>query len=289
MVDHITCEYGETCKLPSNQYSKTGYTFTGWTLGESGEIFNNEENIWPKMESKITKDGLSFYVTATFRLNQCSISYNKGSGNFGTNQNYIQTCYYGQNCTPLAASYFSASLDWYHFKEWSNGVTNLAQSATYEVSTVCPNISNGDTSVTLIAQWKENKFTVHYDMNGGTLKAGRAQSCPDSVGNDCKGVCTIYKSNDKHCTGSKTGEVKTWSKKYSSEISDGGLANFMDYDDGQLYAKKSGKSATKYYHIGSTNGTKIDEKKEWKDGKDLVCNGFGKSYCDAFKTGDIDV
>ena len=71
----------------------------------------------------------------------------------------------------------------------------------------------------------------------------------------------------------------------------GGLANFMDYDDGNLYAKKDGKSATKYYYIDSNASTAptVSEKVEYANGKDLVCNGFGAAYCEAFKTGNIDV
>ena len=43
-MDSIKCVYGGKCKLPANKFTKTGYTFTGWTSSE-GNFYVDEANI----------------------------------------------------------------------------------------------------------------------------------------------------------------------------------------------------------------------------------------------------
>ena len=76
-TENKICNTNETCILPSNSYSKTGYVFTGWSYTVNGDkIYNNQENI-----SKIqSKDNSNINLYALWQPIDYSITYNLDGG-----------------------------------------------------------------------------------------------------------------------------------------------------------------------------------------------------------------
>ena len=154
----ISCAYGKNCDLLDNKFQKRGYDFDKWTLAYNGTNlqFNNKENIWSKMQPLITKDGLSFIATATFKVINYSITYSLGGGAVSGNPSTYNV---NSNNITLNNPYLSNHL----FDGWtgSNG-------STKQTTVTIPKGSIGNKSYT--ANWYQICSSTYWHQRFPTDK-----------------------------------------------------------------------------------------------------------------------
>jgi uncharacterized repeat protein (TIGR02543 family) len=151
----LTVSYGSTFTTPSNTYSRTGYTFAGWSDG------TNTYAAAATYPSTGTVSG-NVTLTATWSANTNTVTFNS---NFGTSTTSTQSITSGAS-TALTTNAFTRT--GYTFAGWNtlaNG-TGTAYSNSANVTIYA--------SVTLYAQWSEIQFTVTYNVNSATGSAEKA-------------------------------------------------------------------------------------------------------------------
>ena len=137
--------YGTTKTISTNP-TKTGYTFTGWSLSGKGSING---------QTFTFSDG-NAVLTAQWKISQCTITY---MPNGGTGTNQTQTVEYGLGCY-IRGAIFSRTgytLDSWNTSPSGNGVR-------YNLDAWQSSITK---DITLYAIWQINTWTVSYDANGG--------------------------------------------------------------------------------------------------------------------------
>ena len=139
--------------------TKAGYTFTGWTGSNGTEKDTSVEIIKGSSGNRSYK--------ANWRLNECKITYNPNEGKFNKNaSDTVQICRYGQACAIRSGigsdTYYNATRSGYNTvtdKQWrkDDASQTFNQSSNYTITSFCPNIANGDQSVTLYANWNTER------------------------------------------------------------------------------------------------------------------------------------
>jgi uncharacterized repeat protein (TIGR02543 family) len=147
--------------------SRTGYTFAGWTNGATTIPVNGNFTI--------VDDSV---LTAKWTAIDYTISYDPNGGSTTPDQLTKQI---GQSYTVANA----VTKTGYTFTGWLNGSTKVGAGAV---------IVTGSSSVTYVAQWTANVYTISYDWNGGfgsttsndTFTVGSAAVILPSVGDHTK-------------------------------------------------------------------------------------------------------
>lgn len=174
-MDTIVCDTGISCKLPSNAYRKTGYTFMGWTLKPNDDNVINDGN--SVNFTDIPKDNVVI-LYAKWKANNYTISFD-GNG-YSSGDTASVACTYDQNCV-LPKNGFSKT--GYTFKGWANSRTgNVIFNNGVTVKNVT---SNPNATVKLYAIWEANKYTIKFDKNSS-----------EAAGNVGSIMCTY----DQRCT-----------------------------------------------------------------------------------------
>ena len=155
-VGNTTCTYGSDCTLANNGFSKTGYTFGGWTINSTTYSAGS------KVKNLSSTNGATLTAKAIWKANTYTIKY-AGNGSTGGSVGNT-TCTYDKDCK-LANNGFSRT--GYNFTKWKIG-NNL-----YGAGTNVKNLTatNGGT-VTATAQWSVKTYTISYNNNGGTGSPG---------------------------------------------------------------------------------------------------------------------
>lgn len=154
-MDTIVCDTGTPCKLPSNAYKKTGYTFLGWTSKPNDDNVINDGN--SVNFTNIPKDNVVI-LYAKWKANNYTISFD-GNG-YSSGDTASVACTYDQNCV-LPKNGFSKT--GYTFKGWANSRTgNVIFNDGVTVKNVT---SNPNATVKLYAIWEANKYTIKFDKN----------------------------------------------------------------------------------------------------------------------------
>ena len=164
-MSNTTCTYGSNCTLRTNVFTKTGYTFAGWTY--NGTSYSNGATV-----SNLTStNGATLTFTAKWTANTYTIKYDANGGS-GTMSN--TTCTYGSDCTLRTNAFTKTG---YTFAGWTYNGTSYSNGATVK------NLSstNGG-SVTFTAKWTANTYTIKYDANGGS---GTMSNTTCTYGSDC--------------------------------------------------------------------------------------------------------
>lgn len=140
---------------------KTGYTFTGWTTSSGVKIDGNT----------VATSDLTLY--AQWRVNVCTITFNPNKGVFNNNANNVtKKIDYGSSvdnfwnakggtydATRTHSTYgFHINTDVAWIRTGDNQTFN--QENSYTAIQVCPNLANGDQSVTLKVNWKYDDGTA---------------------------------------------------------------------------------------------------------------------------------
>ena len=155
------CSYGSDCPIPDNKYSKVGYTFDGWSDGTNK--YSNKENVKTRIGNNIPGDGHRVYLTATFKIKSCTVTYSPNGGKFNNHANdVVQTVnwgsYFGDEKDGMRnalGGHYNATRSGYQLNEvnaWTNGIKSFDQRKRYLAQDVC-DLSVKSNSTTLNANW----------------------------------------------------------------------------------------------------------------------------------------
>ena len=143
-----THNYGSTVTIKAG--TKTGYTFTGWTIN-SGEVSLANAS---SSNTTFVQPAGNVSLTANWTINHYTVTYNANGGNGAMDSSSI--AYTGGN---LKANAFTRT--GYTFKGWA---TSASGSKVYEDGAAITNLTS---NITLYAIWEVNYYTVTYHANGG--------------------------------------------------------------------------------------------------------------------------
>lgn len=144
-MNTITCTYDKDCTLTKNTFTKTGYTFAGWSKTSDGEIeYTNNETV----KNLATSGNITLY--AKWTANTYTITYNANGGSGTMNKT---TCTYDTNCT-LAANSFTRT--GYTFAKWTKDSTT---GTPYAVGSIVKNLATSG-NVNMYAKWNINSYKV---------------------------------------------------------------------------------------------------------------------------------
>jgi len=150
-----SCSYGKSCTLRNNAFTKTGYTFIGWTDSETGTevVYEDEYTILLYNQTS----NMTLY--ALWKINTYTVSYN---ANYGTGEPSDQVKTYGET---LTLSETVPTRDKHQFVEWNTKAdgsgTSYQPGDSYSTEQV----------LTLYAIWEMvNEHTVSFNANGGAME-----------------------------------------------------------------------------------------------------------------------
>ena len=162
-MSSITCTYNKNCTLPSNKYTKTGYSFVGWGISKNSINYTDKSLVY----NATNDDSITLYAIWNQNTSNQSTEqeapydiYFIGNGSTSGATNKI-TCKYTSPCQ-LPNNGFAKT--GYSFDGWAtsaNGKVAYANKAS-----VTGLAKSG--VVNLYAHWKANTYTVTYNANGGT-------------------------------------------------------------------------------------------------------------------------
>ena len=192
-MDTITCTYDKDCKLSTNTFTKTGYTFAGWSKTSEGAIeYTNNETV----KNLATSGSITLY--AKWTANTYTITYNSNGGS-GTMSK--TTCTYDTNCT-IAANTFTKT--GYTFASWTKDSTT---GTAFNVGSTVKNLATSG-NINMYAKWNTNTYKIAYTLNNGTLGTNKPTSASYDanviIDNPTKNLTVTIDANSQGATISKT-------------------------------------------------------------------------------------
>lgn len=162
-MNDISATCGSSTVLPTNQFTRTDYTFKGWsrTSGDYNSVKYTDGATVPSLSST---DGSIITLYAVWEKNAAKTYtvYFNGNGATSGYMSYItknQDEYFA-----LPKNQFERS--GYTFQGWAESSTG---SKTYNDEDVVSNLASVGSYTTLYAVWKQNAqtYTIHFNANGG--------------------------------------------------------------------------------------------------------------------------
>ena len=192
-MDTITCTYDKDCTLTKNAFTKTGYTFAGWSKTSTGAIeYTNGSTV----KNLATSGSITLY--AKWTANTYTVSYN---ANGGTGTMSKTTCTYDTNCT-LAANSFTKT--GYTFASWTKDSTT---GTSYAAGSIVKNLATSG-NVNMYAKWTTNTYKIAYTMNNGSLGTNKPTSASYDanvlIDTPTKNLTVTINANSQGATISKT-------------------------------------------------------------------------------------
>ena len=149
--------YGTAKALTANAFTRTGYTFQGWSTTSTGaKAYSDKQSAY-----NITATaGATVNLYAVWKANTYSVTFNANGGT-GTMANESFT--YG-TAKALTANAFTRT--GFTFQGWATSATGAkVYSDKQSVSNLT---ATADATVNLYGVWKANAYTVKFNANGGT-------------------------------------------------------------------------------------------------------------------------
>ena len=192
-MDAITCTYDKDCKLSTNTFTKTGYTFAGWSKTSDGAIeYTNTATVKNLAESG------SITLYAKWTANTYTITYNANGGTGSMNKT---TCTYDTNCTIAANSF---TYEGHEFVSWTKDSTSGEE---YQVGATVKNLATSG-NINMYAKWNTNTYKIAYTLNNGTLGTNKPTSASYNenilIDNPTKNLTVSINANNQGATISKT-------------------------------------------------------------------------------------
>ena len=144
-MDAITCTYDKDCTLTKNTFTKTGYTFAGWSKTSNGEIQYTNGSI---VKNLLTSGSMTLY--AKWTANTYTVSYNANGGSGTMNKT---TCTYDTDCTLKANTFTKTG---YTFASWTKDSTT---GTAYTAGSTVKNLATSG-NVNMYAKWNINSYKV---------------------------------------------------------------------------------------------------------------------------------
>ncbi len=150
------CYYGTEYSLPPNTFTKTGYTFAGWTTNGTNEIVFEDRAVVSNLSTKANATN-TFY--AVWSANEYTLTFDANDGE-GTMEE--TNCIYDVACALPSNSFTRYG---YEFVGWA---TNGTDETVFEDGSIVSNLTAvANTTVTLSAVWDAKTYALAFKMNGG--------------------------------------------------------------------------------------------------------------------------
>lgn len=280
-----TKTHGTNLTLSSTKPTKTGYTFKGWALTKAdaddgtwyyqagGTCGKNEDltlyAVWE--ENCLTISYYSNYATSAFADAENTVGADKNV-KVHTTKVYYDNDYstYGlANYSGSGGSVYMTRTGYTATKYWgtsTSGGTLVHEDTGYATGQALAkalgkDLSSGDASINVYAQWQENALTVNLYSNYADYGT--------------------YQGEKLNVSSNTNVVVYTKEYLYDNAYSDG-LSDIQNSN--YLYLTRTGHASTGYWGTSTSGGTLVDEKKSFATGQALA-EVFGKSL----KTGNATV
>lgn len=258
----VTCTYNEDCTLPSNGFSRTGYTFKGWSTTKGGSIkYENNgyvRNLTPVKDATVT-------LYAVWEANTYTVKFDKNSSEATGNVGSV-VCTYDKACTLPANNYTRVGATFDGWAVTSNTAVQYKDKASVKNLTAT---ANG--TYTLYAHWNINNYKITYNYGGGSagnyhpssVKYGEVinisnptRSCYSFRGWTISGYNSTYAKSGSSSTNVNTAIRGTTSATYFKNLATNGTvtftANWGSYSCGSpSYGGNSGGSHSGGSHSSS--------------------------------------
>ncbi|MDO5435303.1 MAG: InlB B-repeat-containing protein [Clostridia bacterium] len=252
--------YDEEKALTDNEFTKTGYSFLGWSTNKtaaSAEYPDGEKviNLTDEKDGTVT-------LYAVWGLNDYTVAFdaNGGSGSMAD-----ESFAYGEE-KALTANAFTKT--GYTFLGWSTDKT--ATAAEYADGEKVSNLTDEkDGTVTLYAVWGAGSYTVVFDANGGS-----GSMADESFAYDEEKALTAnaFTRDGYSFLGWSTDKDATAAGYADGEK----VSNLTDEQDGTvtLYAVWGAGSYTVVFDANGGSGSMADESFAYDEEKALTANAF---------------
>ena len=246
---------GATSVLPSNTFTKAGYTFKGWSTSVNGSV------AYADGASYTMGANSTYTLYAIWEANNNTVVFN---GNGATSGSMFSIVKKTGETIVLPNNEFSK--DGYTFKGWStstSGNIEYANGASYLMGT--------DSSYTLYAIWEANKNTLVFNSNGG---AGIMQDMT---------IATNTSTNLALNTYTKEGYTfKGWSTSVNGSVAytDGASYTMGANSTYMLYAVwQANENIIVFIGNGATGGTMANMTLPTNSTANLTINAYTKNGC----------
>ena len=235
---------GSTVTLPTiGSLSKTGYTFSGWSLTPSGSLLS---------DGFTTSANVTLY--AKWTIKSITLTYDKGAASGSSIASWPANGVGNYNTTltlGTPTSQVTISGGTYQFAGWKLSGSTL----TYEAGTL---YTLPDTDPTLIAQWVQ-VFEVSYIFNGGTSATGFSYDAQCVSGSR---LCSNNQPIQADAAPSRAGYTFTgWRDQSGNPISAGDTFN-VTINSYLLYAQWSAVNYTITYNSAGGASTPTQSPKQ---------------------------
>lgn len=152
--------YNTSKKLLTNKFTKTGYTFKGWSKNKSAATidYTNEQ----KVNNLSADNNGNVILYATWEANHYNIKFD---ANTGTGSMEKQKMTYDAEAKKLNKNTFTKT--GYLFTGWNTQADGKGTSYTNETE-VRNLTSTANGTVTLYAQWSQIHYSISFDANSGS-------------------------------------------------------------------------------------------------------------------------
>lgn len=258
----VTCTYNEDCTLPSNGFSRTGYTFKGWSTTKGGSVkYENNgyvRNLTPVKDATVT-------LYAVWEANTYTVKFDKNSSEATGNVGSV-VCTYDKACTLPANNFTRVGATFDGWAVTSNTAVQYKDKASVKNLTAT---ANG--TYTLYAHWNINTYKITYNYDGGSagnyhpssVKYGEvinisnpSRSCYSFRGWTISGYNSTYAKSGSSSTNVNTAIRGTTSATYFKDLATNGTvtftANWGSYSCGS--PSYGGNSGGSHSSGGSSSG-----------------------------------
>ena len=228
----VTCTYNEDCTLPSNGFSRTGYTFKGWSTTKGGSVkYENNgyvRNLTPVKDATVT-------LYAVWEANTYTIKFDKNSSEATGNVGSV-VCTYDKACTLPANNFTRVGAT---FDGWAVTSNTAVQ---YKNKAIVKNLTaTANGTYTLYAHWNINTYKITYNYDGGSagnyhpssVKYGEvinisnpSRSCYSFRGWTISGYNSTYAKSGSSSTNVNTAIKGTTSATYFKNLATNGTVTF---------------------------------------------------------------
>ena len=260
-----TKNYGEELPLNPNEYTKTGYTFSGWKELKSGAVYPDKATL---TEDFTVIDGEVVKLYAQWRANNYNVKFDGNTADGGSMADQAMT--YDEAASLERNSYTKTG---YTFTGWNT--QGDGSGSAYGDGEEVKNLTTADGEVVkLYAQWRANKYSIQFD--GNTADGG---SMADQV--------MTYDASASLASNSytKTGYTFTgWNTQADGEgtaYGDGQNVVNLTTTDGEvvkLYAQwRANKYSIRFDGNTADGGSMGDQAMTYDEAASLTANGYTKT------------
>ena len=248
--------YDAAQNAKTNTFTKTGYTFDGWSLTANG---NRAYTDGASIKNIITSGSTTLY--AKWTANVLIVNYDANGGSGTMTSSYLVYDYEGSTAQENGFTRTGYTFSGWNSKQDGTG-TNYAAGGS--ITNIVP---SGTT--TLYAMWTPNVITVEYNPNGGS---GTMSASSFSYDETQTAKSNIFTKTGYHFTG--------WAKTAggSAEINDNGsIQNIVSEGTQNLYAKWAANTYTVNYNANGGSGTTASTSATYDSDVTLSASSFTKS------------